>query len=118
MLFPLGKCRKSGDHPKEHLVESGYKPNMKFGSLIIPLYFGYTLKTKVKKSGKFYYLFPHFQQLKTSKITFFFFDDNLSIQEGCLFVLFVERPNHNTLHHTLGTLKSPEGVKRALEVVS
>jgi hypothetical protein len=40
-----------------------------------------------------------------------FFGDNLSIQEGCLFVLFVERPNHNTLHHTLGTLKSPEAVK-------
>lgn len=69
VLFPLGKCRKSGDHPKEHLVESGYKPNMKFGSLIIPLYFSYTLKTKVKKSGKFYYLFAHFQPLKTSKIT-------------------------------------------------
>jgi hypothetical protein len=22
-LFPLGKCRKSGNHPKEDLVESG-----------------------------------------------------------------------------------------------
>ncbi len=35
---------KSGNHPWEDLAKSGYKPNMKYKSLIILLYFGYTLK--------------------------------------------------------------------------
>ncbi len=44
-----GRCRKSAYHLYEDLAKSGYKPNMKYKSLIILLYFfGCTLKTKYR----------------------------------------------------------------------
>jgi hypothetical protein len=35
----FGRCRKSGNHQKEYLAKSGYKPEIKYKSLIILLFF-------------------------------------------------------------------------------
>ncbi len=48
-LWPkwLWRCRKSGHHPEEDLAKYGYKPNMKYKSLAILLYFGMLTKCMV-----------------------------------------------------------------------
>jgi hypothetical protein len=57
-----GRCKKSGNHLWEDLAKSGYKPNVKYKSLIILLYFGYTLKTKYTNLAIFTtFFFPHFK---------------------------------------------------------
>jgi hypothetical protein len=64
-------CSQSGDHPLEdvekvgHLLEdlakSGYKPAIKYKSLIILLYVWLRNENQIYKSGDFYsFLFPHF----------------------------------------------------------
>jgi len=45
-------------YPYKTLAQSGYKPNMSYKSLIIVLYFGYTLKTKYRNPMIFIYFFP------------------------------------------------------------
>ncbi len=77
-------------YPYENLAQSGYKPNMSYKSLIIVLYFGYTLETKYRNLMIFTFFFPlHSQQLKTLqnhlfsifKVLKFLVDKNFVIKE-------------------------------------
>jgi hypothetical protein len=38
MAIIIRKCKKRGDHPREDLAKSGYKPHMTYRTLIILLY--------------------------------------------------------------------------------
>ncbi len=74
MIFYVVKCRQIWPFHFFGIFvcsQSGYHIQMwSKKSFIIIVYFGYTLKTKYKNLAIF---LPHFLQLKTSKITSFFF---------------------------------------------
>jgi hypothetical protein len=64
----IGRCRKSDACPKEDLAKSGYKPDMKYKFLIILLYSWLQTETKYRNLVNFTGFFPHFWQMKASKI--------------------------------------------------
>jgi hypothetical protein len=45
----IGKCRKSGNPHQEDLAKLGYKPNMKYKTLIIVLYFWLHTQNLIQK---------------------------------------------------------------------
>jgi hypothetical protein len=66
----FGTCRKSGKHQKEYLAKSGYKPEIKYKSLIILLFVWGHNESQIQESGDSYFLF--FSPLlgtETSKIS-------------------------------------------------
>jgi hypothetical protein len=69
----LWRCKTNGDHPHDYLAKSGYKPNMKYTSLINLLYLLlHNTENQNRNLAIFFLSLSDFQQLrKPFKITYF-----------------------------------------------
>ncbi len=64
-------CSQSGNHPYAHLVKSGYKPEVKYKSSIILLYFCLHIENQTYESDDFNLFFPSLVETDNLKNHFF-----------------------------------------------
>jgi hypothetical protein len=97
----IWRCRKTGDDPQKDLAKSGYRPKMKFKSLIILLYIWLHAGNQILEACNFYYFFSRFWWKKSPKTLhlLILIGEILMVQPQMFFNNFFERWVKHLLDH-------------------